>query len=1120
MKKVLLLLLVMLFVHIYSVSAKVFTISDKTTEKEMKKVLGMLQAKDTLLLKAGYYRMNFKLNNLHGAPDCPIVIRGEGRNVVTIDGGSPEPGSDLTNYGIHLRDCSWIVIDNLSFRNCWVDAIRIDDSSYITLTNSNVEGSRRAVYALGRKSHHFLIENCYWEQGEHVWTKENQYSWEELHHGKFRHYNGSIFQAKMISGSFVIRDNYIKNVYNGIRLSIMGDAEQDTLACTNGEVYRNVIENSADNAFEPEVYCKNLHFYHNKMINSHAFISLTEVGGGPLYFYGNTGVKLPDCKDGWTIFKFIGKERRFTRPLYIFNNSWQVNSDVLGRIQESHWNNDYIHHFNNAYYISEADTVGIYYLGTDNVFENDCANIPFPSLVTETARHKSILADPMFMDGKYGNFLLKENSPCRGSGMIPQDVEVGFTGDKLDIGAYDDDKLVEGPPFRYENPGIEMPDKEKPRIVRHKVEDGLLKLWLSSPLNPSTVHAEEFTLYAGNAAYTFSDYSLLNDNYLLVLKSSGKLPKENISLSVGKKPIGDNGEVMTLWASTLPASLVTNAESALNITRRVADKLIESVSFDIKPRLVTFNANVSTLKVSKEMLRDNQVTYGLITIHTDKAKDAILGFSFRGDIQVLLNNTLVYKGVSGVEDFKEYTYNRFKFANQLNIHLQKGENHLLVKCIGRNEDMAFSCCIQKENDRFDDEVVVRNNTNNPYINNWLIAGPFLAGDKKEKEPVFEPERLIKEYYLQGDRLISWQLQSPMLQQNLDIPASIGKSGFTADWNYANSNTLLGILNVYKATNDATYRHFVEMYNKHIVDNYEFFKEQYFSKRILRGTYFRLFRATMLDDTSGSALSLAEMATIHPSKGLQRELLDSTLNYVLIRQARLPDGTLCRPEPIENTVWADDLFMSVAFLLRMAKVNNAPELYDEIASQILRFNKYLSDGDTQLYRHGWYNQEKKLSAVSWSRANGWVIWATSEALLAMPASHKDYKKIQSLFVKHLKAILSYQSEGGLWHQVLTRPDSYLETSGSAMFAIGLSRAIRRGWLPSSYSPQLLKAWKAVSEEVNEDGTVSKICCGTDMNEDVNYYMKQPTVTSDPRGMGAVLTLGVEMSYYFTDSQKNK
>ena len=1115
MKRQLLLFIIMFTLYSYSVCAREIVVSSQTTSKEMHLKLAKLQAGDTLLFKAGCYKVNLKLTNKHGSPDCPIVIKGEYRTLTIVDGGALAPNSFPDNCAFYIDDCSWVTIDNLSFRNCWVDAIRVNNSSYISLTNSTIEGSRRAIFAQGRKSHHFLIENCYWEQGEHVWTKENQYSWEELHHGKFRHYNGGLLQARMIGGSFVLRDNYIKNVYNGFRLSIMGDAESDTLACTNGEIYRNVIENSADNAFEPEVYCKNLHFYHNKMINSHAFISITEVGGGPLYFYGNTGVKLPDCKDGWTIFKFVGKERRMHRPLYVFNNSWQVDTDVLGRIQENYWNGDNIYHFNNAYHLSHKDSVGIYYLGTNNVFENDCANIPFSSLVKRTAKYPSIVADPLFLDGKNGNFRLQKESPCRDRGIVPDGINIGFTGDKLDIGAYDDDVLVEGPPFRYEDPGKEMPDQEMPRIVRHKVDKDLLKLWFSYPLNPSTIKIKNFMLKTNKVSYSFCDYILQDDGYLLVLKAAEELPFENISLMISQKPKGMNGQEMTFWASTIPTTILNKSQEALQVTKRIADNLIAQTSFDFEPKIVTYNVNVARLVIDQVTLdAANKVAYGLISINSESEKDAILGFSFQGDVQVFLNNVSLYQGSSDEEVFKEYTYNRFEFAHQVKVHLRQGQNQLLVKCGGGAIETLFSCCILKADGLFDPEVLLKNEISNSYINNWKVTTPFVLNTGNAMESIFEPERELKEYYQYNGKLISWQLQNPLLQQVFTQPAHLtNKKGFNADWHYANSNTLLGVLNLYKASNDYTYKRFVEAYNKNIIDNYNYFKEQYFTKRILRGAYFRLFRATMLDDTGGAVLPFAEMATLDRPQGLQLEILNQTLDYVLNKQSRLADGTFCRPEPIEHTVWADDLFMSVTFLLRMAEINKDPKLYDEIAFQIIQFNKYLTDSKTGLYRHGWYDETKELAPAAWARANGWMVWATSEALVAMPGSHKDYRKIKELFIKHLKAALSYQSESGLWHQIITCPDSYLETSGTAMFAIGLSRAIKKRWISTNYIPQLLKAWEAVQSRVASDGVVNGICRGTDMGRDVDYYIHQKPLDSDPRGLGAVLTLGAEMCDYF-------
>jgi hypothetical protein len=165
-----------------------------------------------------------------------------------------------------------------------------------------VIGGKRLLYATGRNSHHFLLENCTWEQDTRVWTHADGYTWEELHHGIHRHFNGSIFQGYGISGVFVLRNNKIRNTFNAFRTSPVGEGKMDLLASSNGDIYNNIIINTSDNVLEPEVHCFNLFFYHNQLINGHAFISVTEVSGGPIYLYGNTGLSEPDCEDGWAIF--------------------------------------------------------------------------------------------------------------------------------------------------------------------------------------------------------------------------------------------------------------------------------------------------------------------------------------------------------------------------------------------------------------------------------------------------------------------------------------------------------------------------------------------------------------------------------------------------------------------------------------------------------------------------------------------------------------------------------------------------------------------------------------------------------------------------------------------------
>ena len=96
--------------------------------------------------------------------------------------------------------------------------------------------------------------------------------------------------------------------------------------------------------------------------------------------------------------------------------------------------------------------------------------------------------------------------------------------------------------FRYVNPGVEMSDREKPRIVKHKIENNTLKLWFSYPLNEQTVNAGSFMLND----ITFQHFTLQEENCLLILTADKELPWNNIYLSVIDKPKSIDSENITL----------------------------------------------------------------------------------------------------------------------------------------------------------------------------------------------------------------------------------------------------------------------------------------------------------------------------------------------------------------------------------------------------------------------------------------------------------------------------------------------------------------------------------------------------------------------------------------------
>ena len=561
----------------------------------------------------------------------------------------------------------------------------------------------------------------------------------------------------------------------------------------------------------------------------------------------------------------------------------------------------------------------------------------------------------------------------------------------------------------------------------------------------------------------------------------------------------------SFMASGQQTRINTGQQDALETTRKVADKIIRETRFGYRMVPLEYGGGITGFTLDRQQGTQEDTWYALARIESAQAEAGYLGLSFAGNITLFINGKPLFNGSSDSLTLHEYTYNRYRFMNKIPVSWLEGTNEVLVRCDPGKEQTTLLALPLDEMDALPATLYMgQAHPDLPGVP-WVLSGPWPVRDQK-----FPPESEFNSAYHWANGFINWHVPEVPLLRELIIPdsASYTRDAY-ADWHYANGGTMLGILTLFQVTGDGKYLDFVRRYTENIEENSAYFRWQYEMLHAMRGSFYRLFRMTMLDDSGGPALPFAELQRMDVATRDHMELLAGVLDYVMEGQERLPDATLSRPEPEAATVWADDVFMSVPFLLRMAEVTGQDSLYDEVARQILHFNHYLADPESGLYFHGWYDQRKEHTPVRWGRANGWVIWATSEALLHMPEDHPAYRDILGIFRNHMEALARTQDPSGMWHQVLDHPETFLETSCTAMFTIGMARGVRKGWLEDSYREKAERAWVALQEKIGPDGTVRDICRGTGIGDSVEFYQKRARFDHDPRGLGAMLTAGCEV-----------
>jgi rhamnogalacturonyl hydrolase YesR len=390
---------------------------------------------------------------------------------------------------------------------------------------------------------------------------------------------------------------------------------------------------------------------------------------------------------------------------------------------------------------------------------------------------------------------------------------------------------------------------------------------------------------------------------------------------------------------------------------------------------------------------------------------------------------------------------------------------------------------------------------------WIYAGPLARSAAADLPGLRNLNKLVRGR--DGDTY--WRLDAPEVWVR-----PYNENALYGRWNYPLGVTLYGLLHSARLLgSEETQRYIVDhmRFCSDIFDYAMWDRQQYGGAT---NVHHLLTSIDSLDDCGSFGSSLLEAMKYFDIPG-GRAIADYVADYIANQQVRLSDGTFFRKDLMhvfhEQTLWADDLYMSVPFLCRYFELTGDVRYIDDAARQFLGFRERLYLPGKKLMSHVHDLARGLPTGIPWGRGNGWVLFSLSELLAVLPADHALRADLLGMFRDLCAGVLAQQDAAGMWHQVLDEHDSYPETSCTSMFAYAFARGVQHGCLENQapYVRSVFKAWEALNRtSIDRLGNVHGVCRGSEFSFTSDYYKRDLLWNlNDTHGIGIVLLAGIEV-----------
>tara|TARA_Y100000588_G_scaffold246629_1_gene261046 strand:- start:2061 stop:3050 length:990 start_codon:yes stop_codon:yes gene_type:complete len=207
------------------------------------------------------------------------------------------------------------------------------------------------------------------------------------------------------------------------------------------------------------------------------------------------------------------------------------------------------------------------------------------------------------------------------------------------------------------------------------------------------------------------------------------------------------------------------------------------------------------------------------------------------------------------------------------------------------------------------------------------------------------------------------------------------------------------------------------------------------------------------------------------------------------------------------IWVDCIDVDAPFLIRLGNLTGGTKYIKQGLSEILGYTRALQiEGACDaagLFWHG-YDVDCGNNGQIWARGNGWALMGLVETLKLLPETSSSKQELIERMQGLCLALKRHQNADGLWHTVVTKPDTYLESTLAVMVAFGLREAFDSSLLDEKeFGEMESKARIATHRCIDKEGALGLVSDATPIAE-LKMYATRPFGIF-PWGQGPLLLM---------------